>query len=460
MMKKIIMRASAMLMVLVLAFGVLTIIPQTKAEAAFVVDYEPHCDAIYMVNLDTGMVVYEKNSDKLKYPASLTKMMTCILALEYFSDPKSEYLTIKEAVLNDRTCINNGVWSTGYFKAGERVTLKDLLYCAMLPSDNYAALAIAYYVSEQKGEGTVEWFVDLMNRKAREIGCTNTQFMNPHGLFHEKHQTTAQDLYKIARYAMSNAAFAEIVKEPVYRRAATNMNPDFGPQGARIENTNKMLSTAYEEYFYQYVKGIKTGFLAKAGHCFASYATKDGYSYIIICLDDKAKKNNETNYAMLDAKTLFQWAFSSLDLKEIVSSSKPVATIDIAMAWGRDTIDVYPAESFTTLMPSNVESYSVMVKTNIADGVKAPVKKGEILGQADLIYGSEVIGTIDLVAGETVQRSDLLYVLGMITGLFESPVFIVFLALIVLAAVAYVVLYMLRSRSTASLRRVHRYRRM
>lgn len=454
-------KAAAMLMTLVLAFGVLTVIPQQKAEAAFVVDYQPYCDAVYMVNLDTGMVVYEKNADKQKYPASLTKMMTCLIALEYFSDPASEYVTIKQSVINDKTCINQGVWSTGYLKTGERVTLKDLLHCAMLPSDNYAALSIAYYVSEQKGDGTVEWFVDLMNKKAREIGCKNTQFMNPHGLFHEKHMTTAEDLFKIASYAMKISYFAEIVNTPVYRRAATNMNPEFGPEGARIENTNKMLSTAYEEYFYQYVKGIKTGFLSKAGHCFASYATRDGYSYIIICLDDGATKNNGTNYAMLDAKTLYQWAFTSLDLKEIVSSQKPVATVDIDLAWGRDTVDLYPAKSFTTLMPSNVESYSVMVKPNLPEGkLVAPVKKGEILGTADLIYGSEVIGQIDLVTVETVQRSDLLYVLSLITGLFASPVFLAFLVLLVLAGVGYVAVSLLRSSNTASLKRVHRYRRM
>lgn len=457
---KLIKKAAAMVIALIMAVGVLTVIPQTEAEAAFVVDYQPHCDALYMVNLDTGMVVYEKNADKVKYPASLTKMMTCLIALEYFSDPASEYVTIKEAVLNDKTCINNGVWSTGYLKAGERVTLKDLLHCAMLPSDNYAALAIAYYVSEQKGEGTLEWFIDLMNSKARDIGCTDTQFINPHGLYHEKHVTTARDLFKIARYGMQIPYFAEIVNTTVYRRAATNMNPDFGEAGARLENTNKMLSTAYEEYYYQYVKGIKTGFISRAGHCFATYATKDGYSYILIALDDGAKKNNDRNYAMLDAKTMFQWAFSSLDLKEIVSSSKPVTTVDIDLAWGRDTIDLYPAESFTTLMPSNVESYSVMVKTDIEDGLKAPVKKGEIIGTAELIYGSEVIGTIDLVSNETVQRSDLLYVLSMITTLFANPIFVVFLVLLVLVGAGYVVLSLMRSRSTASLKKVHRYRRM
>ncbi len=458
---KLLKKATCLVLALVMSFGILTIIPQSKAKAAFVVDYQPTCDAVYMVNLDTGIVVYEKNADKKKYPASLTKMMTCMIALEYFSDPASEFVTISRAVMTDRTCINAGVWSTGYLKEGERLTLKDLLHCAMLPSDNYAALAIAYFVSEKKGntDGSLEWFIGKMNEKAKSLGCTGTQFINPNGLFHEEHYSTAHDMFLIARAAMSIPYFAEIVNTTVYRRASTNMN-DFGEQGARLENTNKMLSTAYVEYFYQYVKGIKTGFLAKASHCLASYATKDGYSYICVCLDDGAKTNNSKNYAMLDARTLYQWAFTSLDLKEVVSADKPVSTVGLAMAWGKEKLDVYPAESFTTLMPSNVESYSVMVKTSLPDTINAPVKKGEILGTAQLIYGSEVIGTIDIISGETIQRSELLYILSLISGLFESTVFIIFLVLVVLAAAGYVVYSLMRTRSVGSLKHVHRYRKM
>ncbi|MBQ9994558.1 MAG: D-alanyl-D-alanine carboxypeptidase, partial [Clostridia bacterium] len=192
---KIVKRAVSLLLVFILSFGVLVLIPQTEADASFVVDYEVNCDAIYMVNLDTGIVVYEKNADKIKYPASLTKMMTCMIALEYYTDPASEYVTIGGNVMRNETLIQNGVWSTGYLVEGERVTLKDLLYCAMLPSDNYSALAIAFFISEQKGDGSLLWFVDKMNAKARELGCANTQFMNPHGLFHEKHYSTAHDMF-------------------------------------------------------------------------------------------------------------------------------------------------------------------------------------------------------------------------------------------------------------------------
>ena len=453
----------SMVMVCIITFGMLIIIPQTEAEAAFKIDYDVHCDCIYMVNLDTGMVVYEKNADKIKYPASLTKMMTCLIALEYYSDPAAEYVTISNAVMTDKTLINNGVWSNGQLVEGERVTLKDLLYCALLPSDNYAALAIAYYVAKEKG-GTddVQWFINKMNEKAKELGCENTLFMNPHGLFHEHHYSTAKDLFLIAQYAMNIPYFAEIVNTTVYLRGQTNMHPTYsdGKDYCRLENTNMMLSTAYEEYYYQYVKGIKTGFIGKSSHNFASYATKDGYSYIIIALDDGATKNKDTNYAMLDCKSLFHWAFTNLSLKEVVKSNTAVATVNIELAWSRDTIELYPAESFTTLMLSNIQSTSIMVRTDLPDTIQAPVKKGDVLGTAQLVYGSEVIGTIDLVAGETVQRSELLYVFSLISNMFGSTVFIVLLVILVLIAVAYVVYSLLHARNVSSLKKVHRYRRM
>jgi len=456
-------RAVSMLMVLLSLLGVMICVPQTKADAAFVVDYDVTCDAVYMVNLDTDMVVYEKNGHKQKYPASMTKLVTCMITLEYFSDPKSENVTISRDVMTNDTLLKNGVWSTGALKEGERIDLEALLYCAMLPSDNYAALAIAYFVSAEKGDGTLLWFIDRMNEKAIELGCNDTQFMNPHGLYHEDHYTTAHDMYLLAKNAMQVPGFANIVSTTVYNRKATNKN-DFAETNGkyRLENTNKMLSTAYEGdgYYYQYVKGIKTGFIQAAGHTLATYATRNGYSYITILMDDGATKNSEKNYCMIDAKALYQWAFTSLDLKELVSAASPVATVGIDLAWSVDTLDLYPAESFTTLTLNNVESSSIMVKKNIPDTITAPVKKGDKLGTADLIYGSEVVGQIELVAGETVERSELLYVLSLGSSLFGSPVFIALLAVVSVGIVGYLVFSMLRSRNVGSVKRVRRYRRM
>ena len=457
-------KIACMLAVLAVITAMITVTPQTTAKAAFVTDYEPHCDCVYMVNLETGIVVYEKNAEKVKYPASLTKIMTCLLTLEYYSDLVNEKVTISNAVMTDKTLLTEGVWSATGLKSGERISLKDLLYCAMLASDNYAALALAYKVSEDKGDGTIDWFIKLMNSKAKEIGCENTQFINPHGLFNENHYTTAKDLYKISKYAMENAEFAEIVGTDVpYYRAPTNMNAE----KIRMETSNKMMLSAYEDYFYQYVKGVKTGFLKAAGHTFSAYATKDGYSYLIICLDDGAVSNyGQTNEAMVDSKQLFQWAFSDLSLKEIVNTKTIVASEPIQWAWNKTEVDIVPSESIRTIMPANVELGSILIETHIdgsgygktPDGIiRAPLKQGEKVGTAKLIYANEVIKEIDIVAGETVQRSELLYVLSIVEKMFDSVIFIVFVVLLVLAVVGYVIYSLVHASNLSSLKKVRRY---
>ncbi len=453
-------RICAMVLAVLTAASLLVLFPQTSAEGAFVVDYDVTCDAVYMVNLDTGDVVFEKNANKQKFPASMTKLVTVMITLEYFSDPRSENVTISREVMRNETLISEGVWSTGALKEGERIDLESLIYCAMLPSDNYAALAIAYFVSAEKGDGTLLWFIDRMNAKAREIGCNDTQFMNPHGLFHSKHYTTAHDMYLLAEHALKVPGFSDIVSTPVYNRPPTNKN-DFAETNFkyRLENTNMMLSTAYE-YYYQYVKGIKTGFIKAAGHTLATYATKNGYSYICILMDDGATKNSDKNYCMIDARALYQWAFSNLELKELVSATTPVATVNVNMAWSVDTIELYPMESFTKLTLNNVEPSSIMVKKNIPDSLDAPIQKGKALGTADLIYGGEKLGTITLMAGETVERSELLYILNLGSSVFTSPVFIVLLVLVCGAAFGYLIFSLVRSRSVGSIKRVRRYRRM
>lgn len=452
---KTIKKIVAVFMVTLIAVSAMMICPPMDADAAFVTDYQPYSDCVYMVNLETGMVVYEKNAEKTKYPASLTKIMTCLLVCEYYSDLENEKVTIDYNVMNDKTFTSQQVWSTTGLKLGERVRLIDLLYCALLPSDNYAALALAYKVSQDKGDGTIDWFIKLMNNKAAELGCTNTQFVNPHGLFNENHYSCAKDIFLISQYAMQIPVFAEIVGTDVpYKRPVTNMSSE----PYRFETTNRLMLSVYTDLFYQYVKGIKTGFLKAAGHCFSCYAIKDGYSYIIVLMDDGMTSNRATddNLAMRDAKTMLQWAFSDLQLKEVVQANATVAEVPLELAWNKDVLALVPSESFRTLLPKNVQSSSILVQTDIPDVVKAPVMQGEVIGSASLVYANEVIGTIDLVAGETVQRSELLYILSIINTIFESTAFMVILILLVLAAVVYVIYSLIHAQNVSSLKKVRR----
>lgn len=508
-------RMAALAAVFVISISFFAAMPGIQADAGFTNDIDIHCDAVYMINLDTGIIVYEKNADKQKYPASMTKMMTSILAIECYSDLNEKY-TIPDKVPGDKKILAEGVWSATGLVAGERVSVKDLLYCALLPSDNVAALALAYKVSEDKGDGTLSWFIQRMNAKAIEIGCTNTQFANPHGLFDERHHSTAKDMAKIAEYCMSNPVFKEIAGCKVsYYRSSTNKHP-YGPLSdisdpakglsfMRMETTNKLMlsSTAghpddgrdpEKKYYYQYVKGTKTGFIKDAGHCYASYAEKDGYRYVLVLMDDRNafladgvtvdwtnpewkkdkatdkgktkgktlselinNRDSTTNYAFVDAKRLYEWAFSDLALKEVFKAGDTVIEVPIKNAWEKDVLALVPAESYRTLLPVNVQAKSIDVKTDMEEvSVSAPVKQGEVICTATLSYGGDVIGTIELVAGETIERSDSLYILKIIGDFFGSPYFYVVLGVMILAAGVYVAYSFMHDQRLSTLTKTRR----
>lgn len=412
-----------------------------KADAAFNVDLQLHCESIYMVNVETGTVVFEKNSTMQKYPASLTKIMTAMLTLEYFPDPASVMVTVRPEAVNAPEIINEGVARPANLKAGEQLTLKELLYCTMTPSDNFAALALAYFVSENFGDGTPQWFIDQMNQRAAELGCTGTHFTNPHGLYNENHYTTASDVYLIASHAMTIPFFAEMVDVTVFLRAETNMTPGT----TKMYSSNKMMDSS-SSYYDKRVKGVKTGYIKAAGHCFVCYAESDGYSYIIVALDDGAEVSSSTNYAFKDCKTLLDWSFSTLRLKEIVSYDIPVAEVPIELAWDKDALVLLPKESFRALLPENVGTDSVYVTVNLPESVKAPIEQGEVIGTATFTYGEIVIGSVELVSAESVERSGMLTVLDGVSSFFSSTVFLAVLGILFGLLAVYTGFFVLENR--------------
>lgn len=442
MLKKKLTSLVSLILVFLIAVSVLT--TPVQVNAAFKSEYEPTCDAIYMLNMDTGVVVYEKNSDKVKLPASLTKMMTCIVAYER-ADSLDEMVVVDSRAVrfvNYNTEGVTGVWTN--IQVNERFSLKDLIYEALVASENCAAEAIGYYISKQYyGSDSNQEFIDFMNDRATEIGCTNTKFKCASGLTTdiENHYSTAHDMALIANYLMSIPELAEIAYTPhSYGIKATNKHDDV----QWVISTNLMIregETAADgtDYFYQYCEGVKTGFLEKSGHCFAGYATKSGYRYICVLLDDGATSSSQKNMAFVDAKNLFEWAFNNLSLAEIYNTSEPIAEIPLNLAWNKDTIVLVPQDDFSTLLPSGVTATSVTKKINLDESVDAPVRKGQVLGTAELSYDGEIIGTINLVASESVERSTLLYILSLINRLFSSTIFRIFLVICIIAAAAYTI---------------------
>ena len=244
--------------------------------------------AAVVMNAETGDLLFQKNADEILYPASTTKIMTCLLALEYGKLDKAVKVPKQITKLpKDSSLVP--------LKAGEKTTLRDLLYGLMLRSGNDAAVTIAVAVS-----GSVSKFVERMNRRAQELGCTNTNFVNPHGYHNKKHYSTARDLAIIAREAMKNAEFRKIVSATGYTLAKTNKH-----KKRKLTTSDAMLLESSPHY-YPYEIGIKTGYHSKAGQCFVGAAEKDGVTLIAVTL--KSSKSGRWT----DTRRLMEYGFSML----------------------------------------------------------------------------------------------------------------------------------------------------
>lgn len=249
--------------------------PSIEAQAAIVMDYY------------TGAVLYSKSADAQMYPASITKIMTALLACE--NNSLDEIVTVSENAVYNISEDSSRAW----LEVGESLTMEQMLLCIMLQSANDAAYAVAEHTS-----GSMKKFVELMNQRAREIGCTGTHFNNPHGLHSENHYTTARDMALIAKTAWRNTRF---------RRFASTVTCEIPPTELFQEtrsylNNHKMMKT--EEYEYPGVLGGKTGFTDQAGNTLVTVARKNSMALIVVVL-------NGINGAYSDTAALLDYGFEN-----------------------------------------------------------------------------------------------------------------------------------------------------
>ena len=426
----------------------------TVNAATYNIDFETKSKGIQLINLDMDTVVYEKNADMKLEPASCTKIMTFIIAVENIDDLNGTKITAKKEVLN---LLKDTQSSTAGVLEGETLTAMQLLYCLMVPLGNDASVVLADYV----GNGDQQKFVDMMNAKAQELGLKNTHFMNPHGLHNENHYTTAADLAVITKYAMNLPHFTEISSTVSYKLPATNVYP----KERLIRTTNKMINSNSEGgYYYQYAKGIKTGSHDQAGYCLVSTAIKNGYSYLCVALGapsvDANGKTITEHEEMRDSKKLYQWAFSELELKSIISSDETVTDIPLAYAWDQDSLLLTAEKSFSTILPADVSVNSILVEYNLPEKVEAPIKKGDVIETATYTYANQELTTVNLVASESVERSELLHSLDVVKNIVTSVWFIVIFSIIIVLLIVYLILAIVYNKKKKKMRKVKKYRDM
>lgn len=428
----------------------LSFLPVKTGAITFNVDFETTSKAICLANLDTDTIVFEKNQNEKLYPASITKIMTYIITIENVVSPDTTMVTVSDELIDSLLGTDS---SLSNIQRGEILSVTELLNCLMVPSGNDAAMVLADYV----GNGNIQAFVDLMNNKAAELGCQNTHFANPSGLHDPEHYTTASDLYKITKYAMTTPRFMEITSQTEHTIPATNKQEE-----RTLTTTNKMMIPSYTQYYYPYAKGIKTGWHDDAGYCIVSSATADGYTFVCIAMGAPSEDENHQeleNGAMIDSKNLYRWALTTFELKPIVDPQQPVDEVNLKFAWGKDSLLLVPEKNVNYLLPKDVKASSVSITTTEKpDSINAPIKKGDIIGKAVLSYANQELDTIDLVSAEDVERSELLFYFEGFKNIISSVWFILIAVSFVILLIVYLILTTVYNRKNRYKRKVKRYR--
>ena len=339
---------------------------------------EPNITADYAILIEaaTGRVIYEKNADEKAYPASTTKMLTCVLAIEKGDLDKTLSVSQRAAWTEDPYV---------GFQQGDMLKERDLLKALMMVSDNSSAVVLAEGIG-----GSVEGFAKMMNDKAKEIGLTNSHFVTPNGLPDDDHYSTARDMAKIAAYGWHNEKFREF--------SGTEMDTIewVSPVNKRmvVKNSNKLLGTMPG------VNGIKTGWTNAAGGCLAASAKRDGVQLIAVVLH-----SDDVNTRFTEAGKLLEYGFSKVKKMKSMDKSRTERTVLVSHGEGFK-VTAHPQEDvkFPLLQGDSEKDYTI--KISGSGVVEAPIEKGQRVGQATVYYKGKKLNSIPMVADKDVYKGN------------------------------------------------------
>jgi D-alanyl-D-alanine carboxypeptidase (penicillin-binding protein 5/6) len=346
-------------------------------------------ESAVLIDASSGTILAQKNADKKMYPASLTKIMTAILAIELGE------LTDVITVDDDTPFEIEG--SHIALEPGEILTLKDLLYALMLPSANDAASVIAKHYG-----GSLENFVKMMNQKAKELGAYNTNFTNPHGLHDTNHYSTAADLALITKYTMENDTFRKIVSTTKYEIQTTNKKDEpryFTTLNKLIYNTSYnqiYVDGAYISPYYEYATGAKTGYTPQAGNCLVATAKKDGTELIAVTMKGISLEMYQ------DAHNLFNYGFEEYESATLVGKNTFIKNIKIPSGDSKE-ISLITESDLTALIKKDTLDD---IKSNVyIDDITLPIEKNSVIGKIEYTLDNKVIGAVNLISPISVKST-------------------------------------------------------
>lgn len=406
-------------------------VPFTAKAATYTPNVKIYADAYMLISLDDDShpVVAEKNADKRKYPASLTKIVTTMVTLNKVQNLSQTTTVSKSAI---EALYGTGAQVAG-LKIGQIITIEELLYLTMVHSACDACQVLAEFVS-----GSVPAFVEEMNNWVKSLGCKDTNFVNPDGLHDPNHYTTPSDMAKITLAAMKNEIFNKISSTQQYKFGKLN-----------FIHTNYMLDKFHVTYYYPYAQGIKTGSTEQAGYCVITKASKGGYNYLAIVMDSPIEVLDgiKTKCSFIDAKSLFDWAFDSLKYTTVVRKNDIAYELPVNNGKDADTVQLVVKDDVTTLVPSTLDPSNVIIEpVDPPESLDAPVTKDDFVCKANVIFGEKTIVTVDLVAAKTVELSTFLKILNALKKFFTNKIVLAVLGVIVLLAILYIVTFVRRLR--------------
>jgi D-alanyl-D-alanine carboxypeptidase (penicillin-binding protein 5/6) len=383
-------------------------------------DPDTQAGAVMLIDTATGQELYSYNADARMYPASTTKIMTVLLACEAIERgdvSPADNVTASENMSYD--LISDG--SSANILVGETMSLQNLMYCALLASGNDACNVIAEYIG-----GSISQFVDMMNARASELGCTGTHFANAHGIPNEDHYTTARDLSLIALAATESSLFMEICGTAEHTVPATNMS-----EARELSNSNALInenSTYGSSYYYEGATGMKTGYTSAAGYCLVSTASNGVIDALAVVLNSTATTLADGSIqinSFIDSANLYDWAFENFSYRSILRETEFVADAPVTMAAGTDTVSLRPQTSISLLLPNDADLNEYKRDITVyaeRDGeeLEAPIAAGSVLGEITVSKDGEVVGTVPLVTTTTVELSKTEYMKQQVTEVLHN----------------------------------------
>lgn len=384
-------RSLLILLIFLLTF-VLSLFPTTSFADSSISIYAPHC---ILMEASTGKIIYEKDAYTKAYPASTTKIMTAILALENCK------------LTDTATVSHNAIYSVplgyahAYLKEGEVLTIEQLLHVLLIPSANDAANVLAEHIA-----GSISSFTTMMNTKSLEIGCKSTNFVNANGIQEKDHYSSAYDLALIGHYAMQNETFKSIVSKTKYTLPATNKYPK---NDRYFKTTNELIipdeRDSVDNYYYEYATGLKTGYTEAAKDCIVASAKKDDKEFIAVILGAERTENGLSG-RFIDCKNLFNYAFENYKTHTINEENTILKQVKVSKAsiFNND-LDVVIKDEITLVVKEDTNISSITPTVEITSDLTAPISKNSVIGTITYNVDGNTY-TSDLLAGSDIVESN------------------------------------------------------